>query len=241
MDYDRQELRSRAEKQFTQILVSFEKMVIEMITKWALLKGLGLIGIKEGGGTGAAAGTAGAAGGSAAAQTAATGSLTAFTAAINTATSAIGVNTSAKTETPAVLAATGAHTANAPAVTAGTVAHATNAPAVTAGTVAHVAHVPAVLADTVGFVAHEAAVLADTIATLVHKAIELFTASTGGLIQGPGTGTSDSIPIRVSHGEYIVKADTVKKPGMLETLHALNSGKIAGVQFLNGDSQTAGL
>jgi TP901 family phage tail tape measure protein len=61
----------------------------------------------------------------------------------------------------------------------------------------------------------------------------------GGLIKGPGTGTSDSIlgmvapgfadggmPIRVSNGEYIIKADTVKKYG-INFMDNLNAQKFA--------------
>jgi hypothetical protein len=36
----------------------------------------------------------------------------------------------------------------------------------------------------------------------------------GGDLKGPGTGTSDSIPIRASKGEYIVPADVVEKMGV---------------------------
>lgn len=39
-------------------------------------------------------------------------------------------------------------------------------------------------------------------------------AKNGGSIQGRGTGTSDSIPIKVSDGEYIVSADVVQKLGV---------------------------
>lgn len=49
----------------------------------------------------------------------------------------------------------------------------------------------------------------------------------GGLIQGPGTGTSDSIPARLSNGEYVVKASAVQKVGVGH-LDAVNSGKVAG-------------
>jgi TP901 family phage tail tape measure protein len=62
----------------------------------------------------------------------------------------------------------------------------------------------------------------------------------GGLIKGPGTGTSDSIlgmvapgfadggmPIRVSNGEYIIKADTVQKYG-INFMDNLNAQKFAG-------------
>jgi TP901 family phage tail tape measure protein len=48
----------------------------------------------------------------------------------------------------------------------------------------------------------------------------------GGMIRGAGTPTSDSIPAYLSNGEYVVKADSVKKYGV-GTLHAINAGKFA--------------
>ena len=47
----------------------------------------------------------------------------------------------------------------------------------------------------------------------------------GGLISGPGTGTSDSIVARVSNREFIVRADVVSQPGVLPMLEDLNSGR----------------
>ena len=38
-------------------------------------------------------------------------------------------------------------------------------------------------------------------------------ASGGGKVEGPGTGTSDSIPIRVSTGEYVIPANVVRMKG----------------------------
>jgi len=38
-------------------------------------------------------------------------------------------------------------------------------------------------------------------------------AKNGGAVHGPGTGTSDSIPIRVSHGEYVIPAHVVQMKG----------------------------
>lgn len=49
-------------------------------------------------------------------------------------------------------------------------------------------------------------------------------AAEGGLMRGPGTGTSDSIPVRVSSGEYIVRAAAVSQPGVLDHLEAINRG-----------------
>ena len=47
----------------------------------------------------------------------------------------------------------------------------------------------------------------------------------GGLVTGPGTGKSDSIPTRLSNGEFVINADMVKKLG-LSFLNKLNSGAI---------------
>ncbi|MFD1942746.1 tape measure protein [Paradevosia shaoguanensis] len=50
-------------------------------------------------------------------------------------------------------------------------------------------------------------------------------AATGGLIRGPGTGTSDSIPARLSDGEFVVNAAATRRN--LDLLRAINEGKIA--------------
>ncbi len=49
-------------------------------------------------------------------------------------------------------------------------------------------------------------------------------AATGGLITGPGTGTSDSILARVSNGEFIVRAEAARDK--LPLLRALNENRI---------------
>jgi hypothetical protein len=49
--------------------------------------------------------------------------------------------------------------------------------------------------------------------------------ATGGMLRGPGNGTSDSILARVSDGEFITKAAAVQKYGP-EFFHALNQGAI---------------
>jgi hypothetical protein len=46
----------------------------------------------------------------------------------------------------------------------------------------------------------------------------------GGMISGPGTGTSDSIPALVSNGEFIVRAAAVRQPGVLPHLERINRG-----------------
>ncbi len=43
---------------------------------------------------------------------------------------------------------------------------------------------------------------------------DVFGLKSGGYIQGPGTGTSDSIPARLSDGEYVIPADVVDKVGV---------------------------
>jgi TP901 family phage tail tape measure protein len=57
----------------------------------------------------------------------------------------------------------------------------------------------------------------------------------GGPIVGPGTGTSDSIPALVSNGEYVIKADAVRKYGvaMLDRMNAKRfaSGGLAGFTY----------
>jgi hypothetical protein len=49
----------------------------------------------------------------------------------------------------------------------------------------------------------------------------------GGLIRGVGSGTSDSIPAWLSHGEFVIRSAAVKKLGT-GYLSALNSGNIPG-------------
>lgn len=49
--------------------------------------------------------------------------------------------------------------------------------------------------------------------------------ATGGPIYGPGTKTSDSIPILASAGEYMMRASAVDKYG-LDFMNAVNSGRI---------------
>lgn len=54
----------------------------------------------------------------------------------------------------------------------------------------------------------------------------------GGLLQGPGTGTSDSILARVSNGEYVVRAAAVKKLGLARLNHLNLYGSLP--QFAEG-------
>lgn len=59
--------------------------------------------------------------------------------------------------------------------------------------------------------------------------------ASGGLILGPGTATSDSIPARLSNGEFVVRAAVVRRPGVLEHLMSLNAGM--GRPVLRGSRQ----
>lgn len=52
------------------------------------------------------------------------------------------------------------------------------------------------------------------------KAIKM---ASGGMLSGPGTGTSDSIPIMASNGEYVFRADVVKRIGKAK-LDQINNG-----------------
>ncbi|WNY75975.1 tape measure protein [Pasteurella multocida] len=51
------------------------------------------------------------------------------------------------------------------------------------------------------------------------------TAATGGYIRGPGTSTSDSIPARLSDGEFVINAAMVKRYGV-GFMHAINRGTL---------------
>jgi len=55
----------------------------------------------------------------------------------------------------------------------------------------------------------------------------------GGRIWGPGTGTSDSVPIWASNGEFMMRAAAVKKYGM-GFMHAINSMRLSPPEFALG-------
>lgn len=60
--------------------------------------------------------------------------------------------------------------------------------------------------------------------------------ASGGEVVGPGTGTSDSVPIMASNGEYVVKESSVRKYGT-PMLNAINQGKFRNgglVGYANG-------
>ena len=65
---------------------------------------------------------------------------------------------------------------------------------------------------------------------------------TGGLVEGPGTGTSDSITAKLSSGEFVMKANAVSKLGsnFLDTLNSTGDISAAlGSMGIKGDNQIA--
>ena len=61
------------------------------------------------------------------------------------------------------------------------------------------------------------------IGSLITTGLSFFAAE-GGLVKGPGTGTSDSIAAALSNNEFVVNAKATKKH--LGLLHAINSGNL---------------
>jgi TP901 family phage tail tape measure protein len=62
----------------------------------------------------------------------------------------------------------------------------------------------------------------------------------GGLVTGPGTGTSDSIATNLSNGEYVVKADSVRRIGK-DTLDKINNGsRVGGGEAIAASAAFAG-
>jgi hypothetical protein len=63
--------------------------------------------------------------------------------------------------------------------------------------------------------------------------------ATGGRIVGPGTGTSDSVLIRASHGEFMVNAAAAGQPGVQPILEAINKGALKGISSGGGPAKYA--
>lgn len=61
--------------------------------------------------------------------------------------------------------------------------------------------------------------------------------ATGGSVDGPGTGTSDSIPAMLSNGEYVLNAQAVDRLGV-PFLNGLNTGRLRG--FASGGLVSSG-
>lgn len=67
--------------------------------------------------------------------------------------------------------------------------------------------------------------------------------ASGGMISGPGTSTSDSIPAMLSNGEYVINAEAVRRIG-IPRLNALNSGTVphfAGGGYVGSGSYGNGM
>jgi len=68
---------------------------------------------------------------------------------------------------------------------------------------------------------------------------KVFGFADGGFVSGPGTGTSDSIPARLSHGEYVVRADAVRRIGV-NALDSINQGFASGGYVSQGAGMSIG-
>lgn len=115
----------------------------------------------------------------------------------------------------AKVAADGVATASSLAATATTTAAQTAAAATTAS-----AWLPAALVASIGSFG-AAAVVGGTALLAAFALIKGF--STGGYVSGSGTGTSDSIPARLSNGEFVVNAKATSRNR--ELLEAINSNE----------------
>lgn len=76
----------------------------------------------------------------------------------------------------------------------------------------------------------------------IGKAAKLWQYADGGAVSGAGTGTSDSIPARLSNGEYVIKASSAKALGtnFLDRLNsvgdgrAIHSGRLPRFKYADG-------
>jgi len=58
--------------------------------------------------------------------------------------------------------------------------------------------------------------------------------ASGGLVTGPGSGTSDSIPAWLSNGEYVIRASVTQQPGMQQVLASINQGGLEAFKRIKG-------
>lgn len=65
--------------------------------------------------------------------------------------------------------------------------------------------------------------------TGIFSLVSSFFLAEGGMVKGPGTETSDSIPAWLSNGEFVTRAAVVKQPGMLPFLYDINSRGLSAV------------
>jgi len=77
-------------------------------------------------------------------------------------------------------------------------------------------------------------------ASHIQSDINATRSATGGYIRGPGSGTSDSIPARLSNGEYVVRAAAVQKYGVgtFERFNTMSFAKGGHVHHGKGQHAT---
>jgi phage-related minor tail protein len=109
---------------------------------------------------------------------------------------------------------------------------------VTAAATTTTAWTPAAITASIGSFGAAAAIgLAAVIAAMAFKAFK-----DGGHVTGPGTGTSDSIPARLSNNEFVTRAAVVTQPGALDFLDDFNRrGMVALGDYGTANHSTGGL
>jgi hypothetical protein len=110
-----------------------------------------------------------------------------------------------------------------------------------AGTLSFEVNIPNITVDNSNAIPKNSRDNLNRIATNTSKALKIVGASysevslgnpgvglaTGGYVSGPGTTVSDSIPARLSNGEFVLRAEAVRRIGV-DTLNALNqTGNLA--------------
>ena len=73
----------------------------------------------------------------------------------------------------------------------------------------------------------------DDLERLLRRLVPLHRAE-GGKVLGPGTATSDSIPAWLSAGEFVVRAEAVRQPGVQKLLERLNTTTNVFRSFASG-------
>ena len=144
-------------------------------------------------------------------------------------------------QTAATATNTAAQTANTTAVAANTTAQATaatalgtTATAAGATTTAMAAATQAGAALSLALQAAAVAAAGNSTADTVGTVAKVAAAASGGLIRGPGSGTSDSIPAWLSNNEFVLRAAVVQQPGALDFLRAFNLRGMAALRFADG-------
>lgn len=143
-------------------------------------------------------------------------------AEVTSATTAAGITTAAATTA-------GATTTSSAAAAATTLAG--------GGTAAGVALISAATTAAAILASSQAASSATGIVTVGAAAAM----ATGGHITGPGTGTSDSIPVNLSNGEFVNRAAVVRQPGALGFLYDFNRRGMSALHDWRQNFATGGL